>query len=206
VTDWNRFPVERISTPTYLKRNLIHLDLLVSVLRRSRSSILEVGIGSGAQSSILSRFAATVVSIDNDARIIDAARPNVSRFGPHVHLVGADAFALPFPAASFGVAVSQGLMEHFDDPHIGALVAEQLRVARSVVFSVPSDRYPRQDVGDERLLPPAEWERLVAGTLDTPRYRVGARYYRFDPESAKYSALARRRLGGFSVLVTVDRR
>jgi len=206
VTDWSRFQVERISTPTYLKRNLIHLDLLLSALRRGRDSVLEVGVGSGAQSSILSHVATLVVSIDNDSRILGAARPNLQRFGPGVQLVAADAFAMPFASGSFGVCVSQGLMEHFEDRRIGALLNEQLRVARSVVFSVPSDRYPRQDVGDERLLSPAEWDTIVREAVDPDRYRVQARYYRFDPESVKYSALAGRRLGGFSVLVTVDPR
>lgn len=205
-TDWTRFRVERISTPTFLKRNLIHLDLLAAVLRRARGSVLEVGIGSGAQSAILSRFVGRTVAVDNDERIMHAARPNVERFGREMLLVSADAFALPFRAGTFGVAVSQGLMEHFDDARIAGLLEEQLRVCRSAVFSVPSDRYPRQDVGDERLLAPQDWRRIIETGVNTTRYSVRARYYRVDVESLKYSAMAMRRLGGFSVLVTVDPR
>jgi SAM-dependent methyltransferase len=206
-TDWTNFRVETISPLTFLKRNLIHADLLTSVLRRSgEGGVLEVGIGSGAQSALLSRFVGRVVSIDNDRRIMSAARTNVSRYGPGVGLVARDAFALPFREGTFGVALSQGLMEHFDDDSIGRLVREQLRVARSVVFSVPSDQYPRQDVENERLMPPERWRQIVERAVDATTHVVRARYYKADMEALKYSIMARRALGSFSVLVTVDRR
>lgn len=203
-TDWSRFRVETISRATFVKRNLIHRDLLRAVRRRARGSVLEVGIGSGAQIAALSRSVELAVSIDNDPRILAAALPNLARFGPGVHPVAADAFVLPFRDASFGASISQGLMEHFSDVEIQALVREQLRVCRSVVFSVPSDRYPRQDVGNERLMTPPQWETIVRAGVDTRRYRVQARYYQTDLEALKYSVLAGRWLGSFSVLVTVD--
>lgn len=205
-TDWSRFPVERIGLATFLKRALIHAELLAAVLRRARGAILEVGVGSGAQSALLSRLVHRVVTVDNDARVLAAARPNLTRFGSRVGTIRADGFALPFGGRAFGVALSQGLMEHFDDGEVVRLVREQLRVCRSVVFSVPSDRYPRQDVGDERLMSPARWVAIVSDAVDAARHCVRARYYRFDPESLKYSWLARRPLGGFSVLVTIDPR
>lgn len=203
-TDWDRFRVDRISRLTFLKRNLIHRDLLAEARRRAAGGVLEVGVGSGAQSAMLSRRVPRVVTVDNDARILAAALVNLRRLGPTVQPVGGDGFRLPFRDGSFGVAISQGLMEHFGDEGIGALVREQLRVARSVVFSVPSDRYPRQDVGNERLMPPEAWDRIVRAQVDGARHRVRARYYRMDLESWKYSLLARRRLGSFSVLVTID--
>jgi SAM-dependent methyltransferase len=205
-TDWSNFRVERISAPTFFKRNLIHAELLGAAIRRASGSVLEVGVGSGAQGAILSRIVARVVSVDNDLRILDAARPNLQRFGPAVSMIAGDAFSLPFPDGTFGVSVSQGLMEHFSDAGIAGLIREQLRVCRSVVFSVPSDHYPRQDVGDERLMAPDQWSTIVRRSVDSDRYHVSARRYRFDPESFKYSLLARRRLGGFSVLVTIDPR
>jgi ubiquinone/menaquinone biosynthesis C-methylase UbiE len=196
--------VETIGWPTFIKRNLIHAELLAATFRRSAGGILEVGVGSGAQSAALSRAGRTVVTIDNDRRILEAAAPNLRRFGPRVRRVSADAFTLPFRDSSFGVGVSQGLFEHFPDEAIAALLREQLRVCRSVVFSIPSDHYPRQDVGDERLMPPGRWEAISRSALPSHGHRVSARYYGFDPESLKYSFLARRRLGGFSVLVTID--
>ena len=204
-TDWDRFEVRRISLGTFLKRNAIHTALLRETLRRARRGVLEVGVGSGAQSALLSRFASPVVTLDNDVRIMRVARANLERFGRGAQPVHGDAFRLPFPLRTFGVAVSQGLMEHFEDDEIAALVHEQLRVADSVVFSVPSDHYPRQDVGNERLMSPAAWESILGARLDRRSFRVTVRYYPFDLEALKYSVLAGRWLGSFSVLVCVDR-
>ena len=204
--DWSKFRVDEISWMTFVKRNFIHWNLLRAALRRARGSVLEVGVGSGAQSALLSRWIPHTITVDNDIRIMRAALPNLRRFGPGARLVGADAFRLPFPDASIGVAISQGLMEHFGDHAIAYLLREQLRVCRSVIFSVPSDRYPRQDVGNERLLSPAKWQEIVQASIDSGQYAVKARYYRGDVESLKYSVLARRPLGSFSVLVTIDPR
>ena len=201
--DWDGFPVEAIPWRTFAKRALIHVDLLRAALRRAGGSVLEVGVGSGAQSALLSRFVPRVCTVDYDARILAAAQVNLRRFGRQVLSVRADGFALPFASECFGVAISQGLMEHFSDDDIARLVREQLRVARSVVFSVPSDNYPRQDLGNERLMSPARWQDIVGAAVGDG-YTVCARYYTTDLESLKYSALARRRLGSFSVLVTVD--
>ncbi|MBB4638663.1 methyltransferase domain-containing protein [Longimicrobium terrae] len=204
--DWNNFRVDQISWPTFAKRNLIHWDLIRETVRRAAGSALEVGVGSGAQSALISRWVPHTVTVDNDARIMKAALPNLERFGPRTRVVGADAFRLPFADQSFGVSLSQGLMEHFSDEQIHGLVREQLRVCRSVVFSVPSDRYPRQDVGNERLMTPAQWAAIIGGVADASRYTVRARYYRGDLEALKYSILARKALGSFSVLVTIDRK
>ena len=192
---------------TFLKRAAIHADLVLETRRRARSAgVLEVGVGSGAQSALLSRTGVSVTTVDNDARILEVARENLRRFGPRARPVRADAFRLPFPEATFGVALSQGLMEHFDDERIAALLREQLRVARSVVFSVPSAAYPRQDVGNERLMTPDKWERIVAEAISPAAYRIHARGYRVDLEALKHSLLRRRWEGSYSVLVTVDPR
>jgi SAM-dependent methyltransferase len=201
--NWDEFRVDVISWRTFLKRNLIHQQLLRATLRRARGSVLEVGTGSGAQAALLSRFIPRVVTVDNSERILGVARRNLDRYGRGVLATRGDAFALPFADDSFDVATSQGLVEHFDDAAIGHLVREQLRVCRSVVFSVPSDRYPRQDVGNERLMSPARWLDIIAGAAGG-EYRVSAHYIRFDLEAVKYSVLAKRWLGSFAVLVTVD--
>jgi SAM-dependent methyltransferase len=204
-TDWGRFPVTRMRRRTFLKRAAIHAELVGAALRRADGGILEVGVGSGAQSALLSRLGRRVVALERDRRILREAGDNLERFGRGIDRVAGDGFALPFPDGTFGVAISQGLMEHFADEGIVRLVAEQLRVARSVAFNVPSDRYPRQDLGDERLMPPGEWDRILTAGLGR-EMRVRARYYRWDPEAVKYSALARRNLGRFNILVMVDRR
>jgi SAM-dependent methyltransferase len=202
-TDWTKFHVDVIPRRTFYKRNLIHLSLLRAALVRAQGAVLEVGVGSGAQSALLSRLVKRVVTVDNDARIMRVARCNLATHGADALTVSGDAFDLPFAERSFGTAVSQGLFEHFDDSAIARLLAEQLRVCRSVVFSVPSHNYPRQDVGNERLMPPARWSDIVRAAVGDA-YTVRAAPYFLDLEASKYSLRAKRWLGSFSVLVTVD--
>lgn len=205
-TDWNHFPVWSIAPGTFAKRALIHSELLVGALRlsRARERILDVGTGSGAQAALLSRFR-DVVAVDADERILQAARENIQRYGKRARVQKADAFALPFEDDSFDVAISQGLMEHFSDERIGQMIREKMRVSRAVLFSVPSDRYPRQDMGDERLMPPEAWQRILEEQLSGSGFRVGARYARFDPESWLYTLREGRPRSGYSVLVRVTR-
>lgn len=92
-------------------------------------SAIEVGAGSGR---LLVRIGGErpyrLVAIDHAAYAMRAVRENARRAGRDVRLVLADARALPFPAASFDVVLSGGLLEHFREPQ--AVVAEMARVLR----------------------------------------------------------------------------
>ena len=64
---------------------------------------------------------------------------------------------------SADIVYSQGLLEHFDNEGIVALLTEQLEFARKgLIFSIPSINYPNQDYGDERLLDLFEWEKILS--------------------------------------------
>ena len=63
--------------------------------------------------------------------------------GATVHLVRANALALPFRDGTFDVVFHQGLLEHFRDPR--PLLAENARVVRRggrVVVDVPQTFHP----------------------------------------------------------------
>ena len=74
----------------------------------------------------------------------------------------ADAHNLPFNNDSFDLCFSQGFFEHFDDEDIIKLIQEQLRVAKVIIFSVPTFWYPIQDFGDERLMKKEEWLEILS--------------------------------------------
>ena len=94
--------------------------------------------------------------------MLERAKEIAHALNGSVKFMKADGFELPFRDSSFDVTFHQGLLEHFDDEQIAALLSEQLRVSRSVVFSVPNRFYKRKDFGDERLLSKAEWEWILA--------------------------------------------
>ena len=146
----------------YLAHLARHTRFIGSVLADQPKRLLEVGTGSGTMSVFLSSLGYDVTSIDNDEAVLSVAGKTSEAFRGDVRFELADAFDLPYGDGDFDVAFSQGLMEHFSDEEIARMMEEQLRVARTAVFSVPNNFYGQKDVGNERLLTKERWERVVS--------------------------------------------
>jgi len=75
--------------------------------------VLEVGCGSGRPASVASSFGAEVVAVDL-SEAVQTAHAQTSRF-PNLHVVQADAYALPFRPC-FDFVYSVGVIQHLPDP------------------------------------------------------------------------------------------
>ena len=162
------------SLPHFLGELNTHQRFILEVTRRKPQTALEVGCGPARISSFLSWLGLTVTAVDRDAGVLARAAAIASELRAQVRFIQADAFRLPFPDSSFDVSFHQGFLEHFADDQVEKLITEQLRVAHSVVFSVPNSNYPDREFGDERLLSRKQWERVLKPfhvTLSTNYYR-----------------------------------
>lgn len=137
-----------------------------SILNSQAKKILEVGVGSGMHSILLSLLGYEVIGIDNEEEILKIAEKNNSRMGGKVRFLKADAFSLPFESNSFDMVISQGFFEHFQDKEMVSLLSEQLRVGKEVLFSVPSYGYPARDYGNERLMKVSQWKKILEKNFD----------------------------------------
>lgn len=76
--------------------------------------ILEVGTGSSFLGRLLARSleSVTVAAVDADEKLLATARQQVEIDGLEdtVHLIGGNAYSLPFPDESFDLATSQTLL------------------------------------------------------------------------------------------------
>ena len=100
--------------------------------------VLEGGAGSGRDTLALVRAGAMGVVLDYSPASLALVKDLARRQGLAVHLVQADALAMPFREGTFEVVFHQGLLEHFRDPR--PLLAENARVTRRggrVVVDVP---------------------------------------------------------------------
>ncbi len=100
--------------------------------------VLEVGAGSGRDTLGLVRAGARGVVLDYSPASLVLVREQARAQGLTVHLVRADALAMPFRGDAFAVVFHQGLLEHFRDPL--PLLRENARVTRPagrVVVDVP---------------------------------------------------------------------
>ncbi len=100
--------------------------------------VLEVGAGSGRDTLELVRAGAVGVVLDYSPASLELVARQARDQGLPVHLVRADALAMPFRTGSVDVVHHQGLLEHFRDPM--PLLRENARVTRAggrVVVDVP---------------------------------------------------------------------
>jgi SAM-dependent methyltransferase len=100
--------------------------------------VLEVGAGSGRDTLELVRAGAIGVVLDYSPASLELVRRQARAQGLPVHLVRADALAMPFRDGALDVLHHQGLLEHFRDPM--PLLRENARVTRAggrVVVDVP---------------------------------------------------------------------
>ncbi len=155
---------------------LLHLEYLTTILFGRPKNAIEVGVGRGVQSIFLSFFIKSVVAIDSSRGVLMNAWDTITHSRASARLVLADAFSMPFQKGSFDICYSQGFLEHFSDDQIAKLLKEQLRVAHCLVHSVPSDRYPWKQFGDERHLTPREWRKIIAPTITRANAIIRVRY------------------------------
>jgi len=100
--------------------------------------VLEVGAGSGRDTLGLIRAGAIGFVLDYSPASLALVRDQAASQGLTVHVVQADALAMPFRDGAFDVVFHQGLLEHFRDPQ--PLLRENARVTRRagrVVVDVP---------------------------------------------------------------------
>lgn len=162
VPSWPEF----YRTPPGLDRALRQAAGHAALLQRCLGQrVLEVGVGTGILSTVLSAFSEVTV-LDLEPGVLRSAAE--AGCLARVRALVGDGRLLPFRPDSFGIVYSQGLWEHFGDADVCAFVEEALRVAPTVLASVPSNWYPRAGRlgkrlidnglrGDERLLSPQQW-------------------------------------------------
>ncbi len=146
--------------------NAVRLRYLIWVIRHyipTGSRVLEVGFGSGTTAVLLADLGYRVTAIDIDDLLVERLQKRYADYirQGRLEVKKADMFALPWEGQEFALAYHQGVLEHFPDEQIVQALREQARVAQWVIFDVPNHRYGARPFGDERLLSPAHWRRLI---------------------------------------------
>lgn len=147
----------------HLKTNLVPLYWLM----HTEGAALEVGCGSARGAILAKRLQPwrKVIGLDIDPGVCELARKYVNRVHGKVEIIQGDVFNIPYSQDDFfGAVFSSGLLEHYSDDDIVKAMKEQLRVAPTVIVSVPTDHYYHQrgqrEYGDERMITKIDWMRL----------------------------------------------
>ena len=115
------------------------------------TKILDLGCGLGVGSVPLSTFGYRITGIDNDPKVVEAARENAKKFGKDIQIIQGDIFDIDkmFEPDSFDACMSGGLLEHFPETQIRELVRKQLVVAPKLIAYMPIASYPGEKWNDD---------------------------------------------------------
>ncbi len=138
-----------------------HIPQLIETLRKNidlrGSVVLEIGAGTGGNSSTLARLGCQVIALDWSRAALERTRVTAVTLHTDLLIVQADAFRLPFDTSTFDLVFHQGFLEHFIDP--ASLVREQRRVLKLggyLLVDVPQ-RYNWYTVSKHRLIRAGRW-------------------------------------------------
>ena len=173
--DWNSY----FTTKMRLKKRF-----LKQVIKNSTSGkpILECGSGTGKFSAYLASLGYDVYAIDLEPEMVDQAKQLSQSICPDnpVKVLQGDIRNIPFEDKFFSVAHSSGVLEHFSDSDIIKNINEQIRVADTVVFSVPSPYFEKKMMGDERFMLRKKWREIISQSKAKVVKETGYHYKPFN--------------------------
>ena len=104
---------------------------------RAGDVLLELGSGTGAMSAVLARAGRRVILLDWSRDCVRFGRDVVAALGGNARTVQADILhALPLRDGSVDCVWSSGVLEHFTDDELLAVLRESARVSRRLVVSL----------------------------------------------------------------------
>jgi len=149
-------------------------------------TVIEDGCGTASLSGFLSWDEnIKVTAVDFDKQIVEMAKKNMATLAPNLKVSYGDSFKNNLKA---DVIFSQGMLEHFSNEQMVALVTNELKNAPVVIHSVPNNDYGKLDFGNERLLTDLQYQQIFRG-FDLTIYR-----YWLDDGKKKQSILIFKRL------------
>lgn len=166
---------EYFRTKMKLKKPFFNLIVKYSI---DGKPVLECGSGTGKFSVYLASLGYTAYAIDLEPAMVEQTKvlsQNICPKNP-VHVLHGDISQIPFPDKYFSLTHSSGVLEHFPDEKIVALINEQLRVANTVIFSVPSPYFEQKMLGDERFMSRKEWREIISNSNAEIKEESGYHY------------------------------
>ncbi|HEU0053526.1 MAG TPA: methyltransferase domain-containing protein [Longimicrobium sp.] len=152
---------------------LHHLAKLVAAHPRPSYRILDVATGAADIPLVVAKWARSrglateIVATDNHPTTLDLAREAV-RGAPSIVVETADALRLPYPDASFDVALCSTALHHFDDEDEAVAVLRELDRVSRIGFIVNDLSRSRPALLGAHLLAATVWRRHRLTRHDGP--------------------------------------
>ena len=128
--NWETFWQKKENVHEYYSNSDRVLRNLARTVDLAGKTVLEIGAGTGRDSLHLVEYKAVVYQLDYAFNALKLMKDVVAESGLEAHLIGGDAFQLPFADGTFDIVFHQGLLEHFREPTATNLLKENARVLK----------------------------------------------------------------------------
>jgi SAM-dependent methyltransferase len=156
-TNWEAY-WQSFEAPDHINYTPQIIDTLGAHIDLQGCRILEIGAGTGGNSSALASLGAAVTALDLVWPALQRIVATGRKTGVGLDVVQGDAWHLPFRSGAFDLIFHQGFLEHFRAPR--DLVHEQRRVLRKlgyILIDVPQ-RYSLYTIYKKHRISRGDWD------------------------------------------------
>lgn len=160
MSKWSDFYSSRMESETYLEYFSKKYSIFLQYLRynmRFKKRVAELGCGTSLVTKLVwqPNIKFSVGDIDQDMlnlskKQLGTLPVTISKCNLLKPLLG-----------SFDLIYSHGVLEHFSNRQLRIIVSNQLEQCNHLIHYVPSNKYLHPSFGDERLMTPNDWKRIV---------------------------------------------
>lgn len=163
---WSKFAKKEIDKQWY-KDSFSYLEYMPADIFKGKGKLgMDVGCGSGADMTYLSRYEPDIVGIDISNSLI-VTRENIKKFR-NLHLAQADIYNLPFKNGTFDFVYSFGVLHHLPDPEKGfrALVEKVKKDGRVIIYVY--EDFSERSALERLLLKAVNFFRIITTRMPAP--------------------------------------
>lgn len=170
MSKWYDLYVKRLNSDyrSYMSKRYGEFLWKISSRINSHGLYGEFGCGAGNITRLLLEQSgvehSTFVLLDIDEQMLDLAKKNLGELQTNNNILIGHGNILYGSTVEFDTIYSHGVLEHFSDADINRIINNQKKVCNTLIHYVPSDKYPTQSYGDERLLSVSQWKEICNPT------------------------------------------
>ena len=151
----------------YVTDKIKNKKVMIKLIKKysKGGKILESGAGTGVLSTYISSIGYDVIGIDIDDDILNLSKKIAKKYNAKKQpkFLKKSIFNLDYKENYFDVSFSNGVLEHFTDDEIINTLKQQMKVAKIVIFGIPTKYFNKEEAmyGDERYMDYNFWRNLI---------------------------------------------